>query len=46
MEREIPNSWEPDDHLAIIVNDYLIYDAHNKVHSENNLSVQEQTSWE
>ena len=30
--------------LAIIANDNLIHDAHNKVHSENNLSVQEQTN--
>ena len=32
--------------LAIIASDNLIYDAHNKVHSENNLSVQEQASRE
>ena len=32
--------------LVIIANDNLIYDAHNKVHSENNLSIQEQTSRE
>ena len=32
--------------LAIIVNDNLIYDAHNKTHSENNLSIQDQISGE
>ena len=43
---KFPNSWNLKIILAIIVNDNLIYDAHNKVHSENNLSVQEQISRE